>query len=87
MANRETLRAGLCKLGFDVLPSAANFLFARHPGHDAVALSAALRARKILVRHFTAPRIDQFLRITVGTEPQCAALLTALADLTQGGHA
>jgi histidinol-phosphate aminotransferase len=86
MANREALRAGLFKLGFDVLPSAANFLFARHPGHDAVTLSAALRARKILVRHFTAARIDQFLRITVGTGPQCEALLAALADLTQRSH-
>lgn len=87
MASRETLRAGLCNLGFDVLPSAANFLFARHPAHDAVTLSAALRARRILVRHFTAPRIDQFLRITVGTEPQCKILLAALADLTRDEQA
>jgi histidinol-phosphate aminotransferase len=84
IASREKLRADLSRLGFEVLPSAANFLFARHPDHDAAALALALRERKILVRHFRAARIDQFLRITVGTGPQCAALLTALADLRSG---
>lgn len=64
-----------------MLPSAANFLLARHPQHDAAALSAQLRERRILVRHFRAPRIDQFLRITVGTNPQCDALVEALQEL------
>ncbi len=58
-----------------MLPSAANFVFARHPGHDAAELAAALRERSIIVRHFKAARIDQFLRITVGTDAQCALLV------------
>ena len=43
-----------------MLPSAANFVFARHPQHDAAQLAAALRERAIIVRHFKHPRIDQF---------------------------
>jgi histidinol-phosphate aminotransferase len=81
IASREKLRADLSRLGFEVLPSAANFLFARHPDHDAAALALALRERKILVRHFRAARIDQFLRITVGTDAQCDALVSALGEM------
>ncbi|HNB63615.1 MAG TPA: histidinol-phosphate transaminase [Rhodocyclaceae bacterium] len=81
IASREALSASLTNLGFEVLPSAANFVFARHPAHDAALLSAALRARSIIVRHFRAPRIDQFLRITVGTDAQCAQLVTALGEI------
>lgn len=79
--SRETLVAGLRQAGFEVLPSAANFVFARHPGRDAAALSAALRERGIIVRHFSRPRIDQFLRITVGTDAECRTLLDALAQI------
>lgn len=78
IASRERLAAGLSALGFHVLPSAANFLFARHPGRDGAELAAALRERSIIVRHFKAPRIDQFLRITVGTDEQCDALIAGL---------
>lgn len=81
IASRESLSTELAALGFEVLPSAANFVFARHPAHDAAALSAALRERRIIVRHFKAPRIEQFLRITVGTDVQCKALVDALTDL------
>ncbi len=81
IASREKLAADLAALGFQVLPSAANFVFARHPGRDAAELAAALRSRSIIVRHFKAPRIDQFLRITVGTDTQCAALIEALAAI------
>ena len=81
IASRNALSAGLAALGFEVLPSAANFVFARHPDRDAVALAAALRARSIIVRHFKAARIDQFLRITVGTEAQCELLLEALKEI------
>lgn len=81
IASREKLTADLTALGFQVLPSAANFLFAHHPARDGAALAAALRERSILVRHFKAPRIDQFLRITVGTEAQCAALVDGLRDI------
>lgn len=81
MTSREALAAALGELGFQVLPSAANFLFVRHPGRDAAALAAALRERRILVRHFKAPRIEQFLRITIGTDAQCAALAQALREI------
>ena len=78
IASREVLVGKLLALGFEVLPSAANFIFARHPGHDAASLAAALRSRSIIVRHFRQPRIEQFLRITVGTDQQCQALVAAL---------
>lgn len=81
IVSRERLSADLAGLGFEVLPSAANFVFARHPGHDAAALSAQLRERSIIVRHFRAARIDQFLRITVGTDEQCALLVAVLKDI------
>jgi histidinol-phosphate aminotransferase len=66
-----------------VLPSAANFLFTCHPRHDAAALAAGLRERGIIVRHFKRPRIEQFLRISIGTDEQCAALITALRELVK----
>lgn len=81
MASREWLRGELTALGFEVLPSATNFLFARHPQHEGAQLHAALRARNILVRHFAKPRIDQYLRISIGTEEQCRALVDALRQV------
>ncbi|HNQ56055.1 MAG: histidinol-phosphate transaminase [Burkholderiales bacterium] len=79
--SRETLVRDLAVLGFEVLPSAANFVFARHPKRDAGELAAALRQRSIIVRHFRLPRIEQFLRITVGTDAQCQALVAALREI------
>ncbi|QDX79954.1 histidinol-phosphate transaminase [Denitratisoma sp. DHT3] len=81
MTSRESLAQDLGGLGFVVLPSAANFLFARHPDRDAAQLAQTLRERGIIVRHFRQPRIDQYLRITVGTDAQCAALTTALREI------
>ncbi|AUN94534.1 histidinol-phosphate transaminase [Pseudazoarcus pumilus] len=81
IASRDQLTGDLTALGFEVLPSATNFVFARHPDHDAAGLAKALRERAILVRHFAKPRIDQFLRITIGTEAQCAKLVTALREI------
>jgi histidinol-phosphate aminotransferase len=78
MASRSQLVSELTALGFEVLPSAANFVFARHPQHDAATLSAALRGDGIIVRHFTSARINQFLRITVGTDAACASLIASL---------
>ena len=79
IASREQLTAELEKLGFEVLPSAANFVFARHPQQDAGELAAKLREQGVIVRHFRQPRIEQFLRITVGTDAQNAELIGALA--------
>jgi len=78
---RERMLAGLVELGFEALPSQANFLFARHPNHRGAALAAALRERAVLVRHFNADRIADFLRITVGAPGQTARLLAALGDI------
>jgi histidinol-phosphate aminotransferase len=82
IASRDTLSANLAGLGFEVLPSAANFVFARHPQRDAGELAKALRDQSIIVRHFKLPRIDQFLRITVGTDDECQALIAALRQIT-----
>ncbi len=81
MASREKMTKGLQSLGFEVVPSMANFVFAKHPAHDGAALAQFLRERKILVRHFAKPRIDQYLRITVGTDAQIDALLKALSHI------
>ncbi|MDH4042302.1 MAG: histidinol-phosphate transaminase [Gammaproteobacteria bacterium] len=79
--SRERLTAAMGKLGFEVLPSAANFILARHPGRAARELFAALRARGIIVRYFDRPRIEEYLRITIGTDEQCDELLAALGEL------
>jgi histidinol-phosphate aminotransferase len=81
IASRETLIKNLSNLGFEVLPSAANFIFARHPKRDASELAKLLRERNIIVRHFKLPRIDQFLRITVGTDIECLALTENLHQI------
>ncbi len=81
IANRGSLVAGLGELGFEVLPSLANFVFARREGSDAAALQAGLRERDIIVRHFDKPRTRDFLRITVGTAEQCRAVLDALSEI------
>ena len=81
IASREWTVAALQQLGFEVIPSAANFIFASHPGHDAAKIFAALREKKILVRYFNKPRINQHLRITIGTQQECEALLTALQEI------
>ena len=78
---REQLVRDLSGLGFEVLPSAANFVFARHPAWDALDLAKKLRERSIIVRHFRLPRIDQYLRITVGTDDQCTILVRALTGI------
>ena len=79
---RERLAQRLVTIGFDVLPSKANFVFARHAGHDAQSLARALREQGILVRHFHIERIEQFLRITVGTAEDCERLCKTLSELT-----
>ncbi len=73
--------AGLRQLGFEVLPSAANFVFARHPQHDGADLAQRLREQGVIVRHFKQARIAQFLRISIGAPEQNQALLEALAGL------
>lgn len=81
IASREQLVGELQRQGFEVLPSAANFVFARHPGLDAEGLAAGLREQGVIVRHFKQERIRQFLRITIGTPEQNQALIDVLALL------
>lgn len=81
IGDRAVMTDALERRGFAVLPSAANFVFARHPGHAGQALAAALRERAVLVRHFTAPRIADYLRITVGSEAEIQRLATALDEI------
>ncbi|HEY1930454.1 MAG TPA: histidinol-phosphate transaminase [Acetobacteraceae bacterium] len=78
---RERLSGGLARVGFEVLPSSANFVFARHPAHAGAALASALRRRAVIVRHFAVPRISDYLRITVGTDAEIERLLSALAEI------
>ena len=75
MASREALVGDLVELGFDVLSSQANFVFARHRSHRGAHLAAQLREHGVLVRYFGKPRIEDFLCITVGTEEQCRRLV------------
>ncbi len=71
----------LRSLGFEVIDSKANFLFARHPKYDGGNLYEELRRRGILVRHFKQKRIDQFLRITIGLPSEMEALCQTLEDI------
>ncbi|EPQ6407370.1 histidinol-phosphate transaminase [Acinetobacter baumannii] len=78
ITSREKLVRDLTELGFNVLPSKANFIFATHSQHDAGQLAQKLREQGIIVRYFNKPRINQFLRITVGTKEQNARLVQTL---------
>jgi histidinol-phosphate aminotransferase len=81
IATRANLTNDLQTRGFEVLPSQANFVFARHPAHEGRVLAAKLRERAVIVRHFAKPRISEFLRITVGTDEECARLIAALDEI------
>ncbi|EZI44718.1 histidinol-phosphate transaminase [Acinetobacter baumannii] len=78
ITSREKLVRDLTELGFNVLPSKANFIFATHSQHDAGQLAQKLREQGIIVRYFNKHRINQFLRITVGTNEQNARLVQTL---------
>lgn len=79
--DRMTLISGLKELGFVILPSEANFIYVKHPDHDATKLAALLRTRSIIVRHLIGPRTSPWLRITIGTEKQCLLLLSTLREI------
>ncbi|HET7420240.1 MAG TPA: histidinol-phosphate transaminase [Candidatus Dormibacteraeota bacterium] len=80
VANRRHLSAELERLGFEVVPSSTNFVFVRPP-KPAAEVAAALRERKVLVRHYDREPVAGWLRITVGTRDQHARLLTALKEV------
>jgi histidinol-phosphate aminotransferase len=78
---REHLTAAMQALGFKVIPSAANFIFAAHPEKPAAEIAQYLREKAIIVRHFNKPRIDNYLRITIGTDEECQQLIKTLKQL------
>ena len=80
IASRTRLVSALEQLQFTCLPSSANFILIHHTSIDAPALASFLRNRKIIVRYFSSPRIDQYIRITVGTDQQNQLLLEAIAQ-------
>lgn len=84
MKVRETLIKDLLSVGFEVLPSKANFLFAKRDGFDGEKLYLELKKRGILVRHFSKERIKDFIRITIGTKEQMAVFMTAVKDIIGG---
>jgi histidinol-phosphate aminotransferase len=79
--SRTELVNQLQLLGFETLPSTANFIFTRHPKHAGSKLYQLLRERGIIVRHFKLPRIEEYLRITIGTDEQCNELVLALKEI------
>ena len=80
IASRDKLVMELASMGFKVLPSKANFIFASLPSKDAGELAAQLREQGIIVRYFNKPRINQFLRITIGTDEQNQRLVDSLKN-------
>jgi len=81
IATRERLSGELQRLGFEVLPSQANFVFAKHPSRSGADVYASLRAEGVLVRHWNKPRIADYLRISIGTDAECDRLLEVLKGL------
>lgn len=85
IATRDRVSGELQAMGFDVLPSQANFIFARHPALSGAAVYSALRAQGVLVRHWNKPRINDYLRISIGTDAECDRLLDVLKTLPAAG--
>jgi len=83
MENRAWTTQALRNLGFRVLDSQANFLFATHPGLDGKQLYLSLKAKGVLVRHFDSPRLNQYNRITVGSMEQMEALIRAIGEIME----
>lgn len=84
ITTRERTAAGLREMGFGVYPSKSNFIFITHPKVPAKRLFAGLRERGILVRYFDLPRIDNCLRVSIGTDADMDAFLAAVEELTAG---
>jgi len=80
-AERARMTDELTRMGFDVLPSQANFVLARVPGDDGASMYAKLKHMGILVRHFNQPGLSEYVRITIGSNTENNALLCGIRDL------
>lgn len=80
IATRERTANELKKLSFKVLDSSTNFLFASHPKHNAKDIFEYLKSKNIFIRYFNKPRIENYLRITIGTDEEMNAFLKAVKE-------
>jgi len=86
VATREKTVLRLTEIGFTVIPSKTNFLFAKYPGISGKQLYEALKAKGILVRHFAGERTKDYIRITVGTDSQMERFTEIIREITRGGN-
>jgi histidinol-phosphate aminotransferase len=84
IATRDRISIDLARLGFEVIPSKANFVFVKHPAFRGSELLAKLKERTIYVRHFNKPAIDNYLRISIGTDLEMDQLIKALQEIIIG---
>ena len=87
IATRERTAKRLRELGFILPDSSANFLFATHPGKSAEEIFSYLREKGIYIRYFRKPRIDNYLRITIGTDEQMEKMIAELEALFRNSSA
>ena len=83
METRDWTTKQLEELGFEVIPSMANFVFAKHPDLAGKDLYLALREKGILVRHFDKPRLKDYNRITIGSREQMQTLVTTISSILE----
>ena len=83
MENRAWTTEQLDKLGFQTLPSMTNFVFTKNPAISGAELYAKLKARGILVRHFGAPRLTDYIRVTIGSADEMAAFIKATKEILE----
>ena len=84
IAGYKTEKEELKRLGFEFPDSMTNFIFATHPSYGAKELYEYLREKNIFVRYFNLPRIDNYLRISVGTDEEAQILMKALEEKIGG---
>ena len=83
METRQWTTQKMTELGFEVIPSMANFIFAKHPAIHGRDLYLALREKGILVRHFDKPRLKDYNRITIGSREQMKTFIQTLAEILE----
>lgn len=81
---RDYTTKELEKLGFEVIPSKANFIFAKHPDFDGAKVYEELKSKGILVRHFTKESICDYNRITIGSEEQMKIFVEKITEIVRG---